>query len=67
MSRSGKRRNPLVTVVCSPAEIELFDRAVEHVGIESRSDWIRNSLIITAAEELGLDPIKVLAEMGRDG
>jgi hypothetical protein len=41
--------------------IELIDDATEHSNCETRQEWLRTSLIIQAAEELGLNPVAALA------
>lgn len=64
--RSGKRRNPLITLVSTPDEIELWDRAAEHADGSTRSDWARNVLTVAAADELGMDPLETLRGLGRD-
>ncbi len=56
----GVHRQASVLVRAPQWAMDLIDEAAERSNSGSRSDWLRTSLIIQAADELGLDPLAAL-------
>lgn len=58
--RSGMHINSRRPLTATRAELELWDRAVEHAQDDSWAEWARDVLTIAAADELGIDPLEAL-------
>jgi hypothetical protein len=56
----GVHRQASVLVRAPQWAMDLIDEAAAQSNSGTRSDWLRTSLIIQAADELGLDPLAAL-------
>lgn len=59
-ARSGKHVSRRIKLALNAEALALVDQAAER-SIESRSDWIRGKLAIAVADELKLEPEKMIA------
>lgn len=53
---AGVHLQPAVLVRLSPFALDLVNEAAAKADSGPRAEWLRSSLVLQAAEELGLDP-----------